>query len=165
MRLFAFLAPCGQALGLLGMLVCALPAAAGSPAIYERTAHLPADTAYTQLYEALESSGFYVIFEPDMGKSLAGMAEKLGADYNRNQLTTMRSLVFCNPRATNGIANADPALLALCPLHVTLTHKAGVSTVYFVRPSAIAAGSPGEAQAKKLEADIVKVIESVMHGE
>jgi uncharacterized protein (DUF302 family) len=149
----------------LALLGIALPAAAGSPAIYERSTRLPADTAYTQLHDALERNGFYVIFEPNMGKSLAGMAENLGADYNRNQLTTMRSLVFCNPRITNGIANADPALLALCPLHFTLTHKEGVSTVYFVRPSVVAAGSPGEAQAQKLEADIVKLIEDVMHGE
>ena len=73
--------------------------------------------------------------------------------------------VAVKPRATNEIANADPALLALCPLHITLTHKTGVSTVYFVRPSVVAAGSPGEAQAKKLEADIVKLIEGIMHGE
>jgi uncharacterized protein (DUF302 family) len=150
---------------LLALLGFALPAAAGSPAIYERSARLPADATYAQLYEALESNGFFVIFEPNMGKSLAGMADALGADYNRNQLSTMRSLVFCKPRATNEIANADPALLALCPLHITLTHKTGVSTVYFVRPSVVAAGSPGEAQAQKLEADIVKLIEDVMHGE
>lgn len=150
---------------LLALLGFALPAAAGSPAIYERSARLPADATYAQLYEALERNGFFVIFEPNMGKSLAGMADALGADYNRNQLTTMRSLVFCKPRATNEIANVDPALLALCPLHFTLTHKEGVSTVYFVRPSVVAAGSPGEAQARKLEADIVKLIEGVMHGE
>ena len=150
---------------LLALLGFALPAAAGSPAIYERSARLPADATYAQLYEALESNGFFVIFEPNMGKSLAGMADALGADYNRNQLSTMRSLVFCKPRATNEIANADPALLALCPLHITLTHKTGVSTVYFVRPSVVAAGSPGEVQAKKLEADIVKLIEGIMHGE
>lgn len=152
-------------IALLALLGFALPAAAGSPAIYERSARLPADATYAQLYEALESNGFFVIFEPNMGKSLAGMADALGADYNRNQLSTMRSLVFCKPRATNEIANADPALLALCPLHITLTHKTGVSTVYFVRPSVVAAGSPGEAQAKQLEADIVKLIEGVMHGE
>ncbi|MDP1924365.1 MAG: DUF302 domain-containing protein [Thiobacillus sp.] len=152
-------------IALLALLGFALPAAAGSPAIYERSARLPADATYAQLYEALESNGFFVIFEPNMGKSLAGMADALGADYNRNQLSTMRSLVFCKPRATNEIANADPALLALCPLHITLTHKTGVSTVYFVRPSVVAAGSPGEVQAKKLEADIVKLIEGVMHGE
>jgi uncharacterized protein (DUF302 family) len=155
MRLFTFLA-------LLGL---ALSAWAASPAIVERSARLPAEAAYTQLYDALEQNGFYVIFEPDMGRTLAGMADKLGADYNRNQLSTMKSLVFCNPRVTNGIANADPALLALCPLHLTLTHKDGVSTVYFVRPSVIAAGSPGEAQAKKLEADIVKVIEGALNGQ
>jgi len=153
MRLFAFFT----------LLALALPVCAASPAIFERSARLPADAAYTELYDALEQNGFYVVFEPDMGKTLAGMADKLGADYNRNQLTTMRSLVFCNPRATNAVANADPALLALCPLHLTLTHKDGISTVYFVRPSAVAAGSPGEAQAKKLEADIVKVIEGVLH--
>lgn len=154
MRLLAYLA-------LLGL---ALPALAASPAIFERSARLPADAAYVQLYDALEKNGFYVIFEPDMGRSLAGMADKLGADYNRNQLSTMKSLVFCKPRATNDIANADPALLALCPLHITLTHKDGVSTVYFARPSAIAAGSPGEALARTLEADIVKVIESALDG-
>jgi len=155
MRLFAFFT----------LLALALPACAASPAIFERSARLPADAAYTELYDALEQNGFYVVFEPDMGKTLAGMADKLGADYNRNQLTTMRSLVFCNPRATNAVANADPALLALCPLHLTLTHKDGVSTVYFVRPSLVAAGSPGEAQAKKLEADIVTVIEGALNGQ
>lgn len=152
-------------LTLFTLLGLALPVWAGSPAIYERAVRVSADAAYSKLYDALEKNGFYVIFEPDMGRTLSGMADKLGADYNRNQLSTMKSLVFCNPRATNGIANADPALLALCPLHITLTHRDGVSTVYFIRPSMLAAGSPGEALTQKLEADIVKVIESVMHGE
>ncbi|WP_310446364.1 DUF302 domain-containing protein [Thiobacillus sp.] len=153
-----------HAFGLALMLGFALPATAAAPAIYTHSARLSADAAYTLLYATLEKNGFYVIFEPDMGRSLAGMKDTLGADYNRNQLSTMKSLVFCKPRATNEIANADPALLALCPLHITLTHKDGVSTVYFARPSAIAAGSPGEALAKKLEADIVKVIESAFDG-
>ena len=158
---FAALIP---AFGLALMLGFALPATAATPAIYTHSARLPADAAYTLLYATLEKNGFYVIFEPDMGRSLAGMKDTLGADYNRNQLSTMKSLVFCKPRATNEIANADPALLALCPLHITLTHKDGLSTVYFARPSAIAAGSPGEALAKKLESDIVNVIESAFDG-
>lgn len=155
MRLFATLL----------LLTFALPASADSPAIFARAARLPADATYARLHTALEDNGFYVVFEPDMGKTLSGMADKLGADYNRNQLSTMKSLVFCNPRLTNRIANADPALLALCPLHLTLTHKAGVSTVYFARPSVVAAGSPGAAQAAQLEADVVKVIEGVMHDQ
>lgn len=154
-----------HALGLALLLGFALPATAAAPAIYTHSSRLPADAAYTLLYDALENNGFYVIFEPDMGRSLAGMKDALGADYNRNQLGTMKSLVFCKPRAANAIANADPALLALCPLHITLIHKDGLSTVYFARPSAIAAGSPGEAQASALEADIVKVIESALDGQ
>lgn len=140
----------------------ALPATAASPAILEYSAKLPADTAYQKLYSALENQGYYVIFEPNMGRTLAGMAERLGKDYNRNQLSTMRSLVFCNPVLTNRIANADPALLSLCPLHVTLTHKDGVSTVYFARPGVLAAGSPGAAQAQALEDEISQILQGAL---
>lgn len=143
----------------------ALPAWAASPAILEYSAKLPADTAYQKLYDALEDKGYYVIFEPNMGRTLAGMADRLGADYNRNGLTTMKSLVFCNPVLTNRIANADPALLALCPLHVTLTHKAGLSTVYFSRPGVLAAGSAGAAQAQALETEIDQIIRGALHVE
>ena len=138
-----------------------LPATAGD-AILRYSAKLPADTAYQNLYAALEDKGYFVIFEPNMGRTLAGMADRLGKDYNRNGLTTMRSLVFCNPTLTNRIANADPALLALCPLHMTLTHKDGVSTVYFARPGVLAAGSPGASQAQTLEADIDQIIRGAL---
>jgi hypothetical protein len=59
-----------------------------------------------------------------------------------------------------------PATATACPLHITLTHRDGLSTVYFARPSAIAAGSPAEAQAEILETDIVNfnVIESAFDG-
>lgn len=147
-------------LSLLALL--ALPAGAASPAILEYSAKLPAETAYQKLYSALEDKGYYVIFEPNMGRTLAGMAERLGKDYNRNQLSTMRSLVFCNPVLTNRIANADPALLALCPLHVTLTHKDGVSTVYFARPGVLAAGSSGAAQAQALEDEISQILQGAL---
>lgn len=147
-------------LSLLALFV--LPAGAASPAILEYSAKLPADTAYQKLYSALEDQGYYVIFEPNMGRTLAGMAERLGADYNRNQLSTMRSLVFCNPVLTNRIANADPALLALCPLHITLTHKDGVSTVYFARPGVLAAGSQGAAQAQALEDEISQILQGAL---
>jgi uncharacterized protein (DUF302 family) len=139
----------------------ALPALAGD-AILRYTAKLPADVAYQKLYQALEDKGYYVIFEPNMGRTLAGMAERLGKDYNRNQLSTMRSLVFCNPVLTNRIANADPALLALCPLHVSLTHKDGVSSVFFARPGVLAAGSPGAAEVQSIESEIDQIIREAL---
>jgi uncharacterized protein (DUF302 family) len=150
---------------LLALLALSLPALAGSPAVYEKSAMIGADVAYDKLYQALERRDFYVIFEPDMGRVLQGMAEKLGADYNRNQLTALRSLVFCNPLYTSKMSNADPAMLALCPLHVTLTHKAGVSTAAFIRTGEIAAGSPAEALARQIETEVVKAIEEAMNGQ
>lgn len=147
-------------------LAAALPpaATAASTAIYEKSAAVSADDAYQKLYDGLEARGYYVIFEPNMGKSLAGMRDKLGADYNRNQLEVMRSLVFCNPTKTNLMSNLDPALLALCPLHLTLTHKDGVSTVHFARLTALAAGSPGEAAVRGIEADIIGIVEGALDG-
>lgn len=156
-----FPTPTLRGLAALLLALCTLPALAGD-AILRYTANLPADTAYQKLYQALEDQGYYVIFEPNMGRTLAGMAERLGKDYNRNQLSTMRSLVFCNPTLTNRIANADPGLLALCPLHVSLTHKAGVTAVYFARPSVLAAGSPGAALVQSLESEIDQIIQGTL---
>lgn len=153
-----------RALAALLLAFVALPVLA-SDAILRYSANLPADSAYQKLYQALEDKGYYVIFEPNMGRTLAGMAERLGKDYNRNGLTTMRSLVFCNPVLTNRIANADPALLSLCPLHVSLTHKDGVSTVYFARPGVLAAGSPGAALVQTLETEIDQIIRESLGGQ
>ncbi|MHB1590560.1 MAG: hypothetical protein ACYCTW_03375 [Sulfuricella sp.] len=58
------------------------------------------------------------------------------------------------------ISNADPAMLALCPLHLTLTQKAVRVSVLFVRPGVIAQGSNAEAPAKELEEKVIKTIES-----
>jgi hypothetical protein len=55
-------------------------------------------------------------------------------------------------------------MLALCPLHVTLTHKAGETRVLFVRPDAVAAGSAAEAIAGELTRDVIKAIEQGVKG-
>lgn len=47
-------------------------------------------------------------------------------------------------------------MLALCLLHVTLTHKAGVTSVLFIRPTTVARDSGAEKIAKEIEDKIVK---------
>ena len=150
---------------LLACMALSLPAGAGSPAVYEKSANIVAEVAYGKLSAALEKQGYYVIFEPNMGRNLEGMAVKLGTDYNRNKLTTMRSLVFCNPVYTNQLSNLDPAMLALCPMHVTLTHKAGLSTASFIRPSTVAEGSPAAPLTKQIETEVITAIEEAMNGQ
>lgn len=138
-----------------------LNALAESPAVYEKSFDQNLDTAYQRVYKALESNGFKVVYEIDMLENLTKFAAKNALkDFNVNQLQGIKSMVFCNGPLAVKISNADPAMLALCPLHLTLTQKEGKVSVLFVRPGVMAQGSEAEAPAKELEEKVIKAIES-----
>lgn len=137
---------------------------AGSPAVYEKSVKQDFETTYKNVYNALEAKNFFVVFEPDIGSRMARFAERWGDDYNKNGLEAIRSMVFCNLWYANQVSNADPALLALCPLHLTMTLKDGTTTVYFTRPSAVAKDSAAEEVARKLEGEIIEAIETGLAG-
>ena len=137
------------------------PAFSESPAIYEKSFEQNLETAYPRVFKALESNGFKVVYEIDMQENLAKFSAKNAIkDFNLNKLEGIKSMVFCNGPLAVKISNADPAMLALCPLHLTLTQKAGRVTVLFVRPGVIAQGSKAEVPAKELEEKVIKTIES-----
>ncbi len=153
-----------SALILLFALVSA-NALANSPAVYEKSFDQTLDTAYPRVYKALEGNGFKVVYEIDMQENLTKFAAKNTVkDFNLNKLEGIKSLVFCNGPLAVKISNADPAMLGLCPLHLTLTQKAGRVTVLFVRPGVIAQGSEAEAPAKELEDKVIKAIESGLNN-
>ena len=136
-------------------------ALADAPAVYEKTFDQNMDSAYKRVYKALESNGFKVVYEIDMLENLTNFAKKNAVkDFNVNQLEGIKSMVFCNGPLAVKISNADPAMLALCPLHLTLTQKEGKVSVLFVRPGVMAQGSKAEAPAKELEEKVIKAIES-----
>jgi len=136
-------------------------ALAESPAVYEKTFDQNLETAYPRVYKALESNGFKVVYEIDMQENLAKFSAKNSVkDFNLNKLEGIKSMVFCNGPLAVKISNADPTMLALCPLHLTLTQKAGRVTVLFARPGVIAQGSKAAAPAKELEDKVIKAIES-----
>ena len=145
-------------------LLFAATAQAGSPAVYEKSVKQPLSTAYDLVNKALEDGGFRVVYEVDIAENLSKIAGKLGKDYNQNKLEGIKSMVFCNGVAANKVGNADPSMLALCPLHVTLTHKAGISSVLFVRPSAVAQGSPALPAAQDLENKVIQLIEAALNA-
>lgn len=142
-------------------LLCAtLPAWAGSPAIYEKQIKGDLDKNYDKVNKSLEDSGFFVIFEPNIGKNLDGRAKEIGKEYNLNKLEGIRSMIFCNARYANRLSNLDPSALALCPLHVTLIQKAGITTVLFVKPGAVVQSGPAAPLALEIEASVEKSIEA-----
>jgi uncharacterized protein (DUF302 family) len=143
-----------------GMLSAAPPAAdKPEPRIWIKRVKGEFSANYKKVFTALENNGYYVILEPNIGKNLSNFAQRWGDNYNRSGLEAMRSMVFCNGWYANEISNVDPDMVALCPLHITLTHKKGVTSILFVRPSQVAVLSPAYKVASELEQDVIRAIE------
>lgn len=129
------------------------------PLIYDRTVQGGMTEVYAKVFTALENNSYYVILEPNLGKSLAHFSKRWGEDYNKNNLSSIRSMVFCNSWYANKISNVDPSLLALCPMRITLYSKDKQTHILFVRPSKVAGNSPAQSIAKELEDDVIRTIE------
>lgn len=126
--------------------------------VYIQQVDKPVSAVYDSLYKSLEEARFYVVFEPDIGKNLAHFSEKWGDDYNRNKLSEIRSMVFCNGWYANKVSNLDPNMLGFCPLHLTLTEHDGKTTVLFNRPAVMAQNSPAKALFEEIEAEVIAAI-------
>jgi uncharacterized protein (DUF302 family) len=142
------------------LLSTAVPAV--PPGVYVRQTDLSLDDAYNRVYKALEANKFWVVFEADLAARMARFADKWGDDYNRQGLSGAKSMVFCNIWWTNRVAGADPAMLSLCPLHLSLYTKDGKTSITLLRPSVAAQGSGAEAAAAELEQELIGVIEGAL---
>ncbi|TCK18470.1 uncharacterized protein DUF302 [Thiogranum longum] len=120
------------------------------------------ETSYDVVYKSLEDNRFFVVFEPDIQKNLSHFAERWGKDYNRNGLEGIRSMIFCNGWYANAVSNADPDMLALCPLHITLVQKDGNTRVLFTRPTVIAADSKALDVAREIEQGVSKALDEAI---
>lgn len=143
---------------LLMLLSCAVLAV--PPGVYRVDAKAPIAVTHKAVYAALEEAKFWVVFEADLGASMAGFAERWGDELNRNRLDGIRSIVVCNAWYANQVSNADPDLLALCPLRVNLVEKDGVTRILFARPTTIAVGSPGIAVVQEIEDVITQALQT-----
>lgn len=136
--------------------------AKSKPMVYVKKIKSPLNVVYKKVFTSLDNNGYFVVFEPNIGKNLAHFAKRWGDDYNKNKLESIRSMVFCNGWYANKVSNADPNMMALCPLHITLIHKKGVTKVLFVRPGRVAVNSPAEEIAIELEQDVIRSIEEAL---
>ncbi len=148
-------------IGLLSMLWL-VPLSAAGPQLRVWEVDKDLETAYPVVYQALEANKFFVVFEPDIQHNLSRFAERWGEDYNRNRLEGIRAMVFCNGWYANQVSNADPDMLALCPLHITLVQQAGSTRILFVKPTQVAQGSKAEALAVELEQAVSTTIDQAL---
>lgn len=145
---------------LLMALLPGMGVAGGADNVFQAARDAPLDEVYGRVYTALEDHRFFVVHEINLGRNLAGFAERWGEDYNRNRLEGIRSMVICNGWYANQVSNVDPNMLALCPLHLTLIHKGGTTTVLFARPTVIARGSPAESVLREVEERVIQAIQA-----
>lgn len=128
-------------------------------AVYSLQVDKPVAAVYDAVYSSLEEARFFVVFEPNIGENLTRFSKKWGDDYNRNNISEIRSMVFCNGWYANKVSNADPEMLGFCPLHLTLIERDGKATVLFNRPSAIAQNSPAKALLMEIESAVITAIQ------
>ena len=144
---------------LILLLACLSSGVMATPAgILRLDVQAPMDATYKAVHAALENANFFVVYEVDLGANLASIGKQWGDDLNRNGLSGIRSLVVCNAWYANQVSNADPDLLALCPLRVNLVEKDGFTRVLFARPTVIAEGSPGIGVVQGLEDALIAAL-------
>lgn len=141
------------------MPVLSVNAAEENKAVYRQQVNKSVAAVYDSVYQSLEEAKFFVVFEPDIGANLARFSGKWGEDYNRNNISEIRSMVFCNGWYANKVSNLDPDMLGFCPLHLTLTEHEGKTTVLFNRPSVIAQNSPAKALLMEIESQVIAAIQ------
>ncbi len=127
-------------------------------AVYIQQVDKPLSMVYDRVYKSLEDARFFVVFEPNMGANLARFSKKWGDEYNQNNLSEIRSMVFCNGWYANKVSNLDPNMLGFCPLHITLIEREGKTTVLFNRPGIIAQNSPAKELLLNIEAEVIAAI-------
>jgi hypothetical protein len=142
------------------MLLVSTAVHSGLPGVLRWDVEQDLETTYRSIYNSLEENRFYVVFEPNIGRNLEGYADRWGDDYNRNGLSAIRSMVFCNAWYANAVSNIDPVLLSLCPLHITLFQKGETTSIVFTRPTYTGAGSKATALLEELDADVRKAIDA-----
>jgi uncharacterized protein (DUF302 family) len=130
--------------------------------VYKQQVDKPLSEVYGQLYKSLENARFFVVFEPNIGENLARFSDKWGDEYNRNNISAIRSMVFCNGWYANKVSNLDPDMLGFCPLHLTLIEREGKTTVLFNRPASMAGNSPAKELLKTLENEVIEAIKQGM---
>ncbi len=146
------------------LMLAGAPVRAELPGVVHWRTATDLETVYDNIYNSLEKNRFYVVFEPDIGRNLAGFSARWGADYNRNELNGIRALVFCSAWYANEVSNLDPRLLALCPLHITLYRQDGTTHVVFLRPTRVGSDSKAAQLLQELEEDVVAAVEHGLAG-
>ena len=133
--------------------------------VYVKEVNEPLTTLYPKVMKALANSKLIVVSEIDILEKFkhAGLSKKFGKNFNTNKLEGIKAIIACNGYFGNEVANADPEMMALCPVRITLIQQNGKSKILFARPSALSSGSKANAIIMKLEHKVIASLESSLN--
>ena len=130
------------------------------PGVRHWTLEQDLETSYKSIYNSMENNDMFVIFEANMGRTLAGFSDRWGDNYNRNHLQGIRSMMFCNAWYVNEVSNIDPQLMAFCPMHITLYRQDNITHIVFTRPAHVGKRSAAAGLLEGLEAKVSAAVEA-----
>ena len=134
--------------------------------VYERNVQAPMEVVYEAAMLELEDRGFAVVAELNIGASLAKKAWRWGDNYNRNRYTEVRSMVLCHPEQANEVLNRTPAMMAMCPVSLTVLYKEGTTTLLFDRPAyGVSAEDGAHGALSQLESDFIAALDAAASTE
>ena len=131
--------------------------------VYSLTVDEKSSVVYEKLLKSLDKNHLIVVSEIDILDKFkkAGLPKKFGKEFNTNKLTAIKAVIACNGYFGNYIANADPKMMALCPVRITLIEQEGKTTVVFVKPTNVSNSSDAKAMIAKLQKKVIMAIEAV----
>lgn len=135
--------------------------------VYKVSYNASIDKVMQNIRDTFKAEKLIIVWELDILEEFKhrGLVQKLGAEYNKAGLTSVKTFVACNGMIGNSIINADADMMAYCPIRVTLTEKDGVTTILYVRPSSAPRDSKAYPALLKLENKVTKAIETSMEME
>ena len=131
--------------------------------VYSLTLNEKTSNVYPKLIKAFKKNHLIIVSEIDILNKFrkAGLPKKFGSEFNTKNLTAIKAVIACNGFYGNYIANADPEMLALCPVRVTLIEKNGKTTLLFVKPTSVSKNSKAYNIIRKLESKVIYTLNSL----
>ena len=146
-------------------LVLAVSSAA-SESVYTKVIDENYDSYMPKFKIALKANHMNVVSELDLMERFSKVkgAEKYRGGFEKQGITKVTSLVTCIGLVGLQVAAAEPDMMALCPVRITVMAKGDKTVVTFIRNQYVAKGTAVEDTVARLDNAIIDTVELLQSG-
>jgi uncharacterized protein (DUF302 family) len=145
------------------IMIIALSLSLFADSVYSKTYNSSMDNVYPKILKSFDNAHLIVVSEINILEKFkgAGLPKKFGKNFNTNNLTGIKAIIACNGWFGNEVANADPKMMAFCPIRITVIEQDGKTSIMYVRPNVSNNESKASGILEKLEQKVIKAIENI----